>query len=167
MLELRVATPGDMPIIMEICNDARYFQRAQGFMQWPDGYPSETVITADISASRGFMILLDGRVVGYCVIDFAGETAYDILSDVWTVSGPYAAVHRLALSADTRGKKLGLPILRVIEQFVLDNGVRVIRVDTGLENVRMQRLLASAGYSNCGIHEFEWGVRIAYEISLQ
>ncbi|MDE6669054.1 MAG: GNAT family N-acetyltransferase [Muribaculaceae bacterium] len=163
MLELHLATPDDIPFIMDICDDARRFQRVQGFNQWPDGYPSETVIAADITASRGFMILLDGMKVGYCVIDFAGENEYDRLSDIWNSAAPYAAVHRLALSAATRGKRLGLPLFKVIEQFVISNGVYLIKADTGLENIRMQRLFASAGYSNRGIQQFEWGLRIAYD----
>ncbi|MDE5877375.1 MAG: GNAT family N-acetyltransferase [Muribaculaceae bacterium] len=163
MIELSLATPVDMPVIMDICDDARRFQREQGFNQWPDGYPSEEVIAADMTASRGFMILLDGVKVGYCVIDFAGESEYDRLSDIWTSAVPYAAVHRLALSANTRGKRMGLPLFEVIERFVVANGISVVKVDTGLENIRMQRLLVSAGYSDLGIQQFEWGPRIAYE----
>lgn len=163
MIELHLATPDDIPVIMDICDDARRFQRKQGFNQWPDGYPSDAVITADIVASRGFMILLDGMKVGYCVIDFAGEQEYERLSDIWASTAPYAAVHRLALSANVRGRKLGLPLFEVIEQFVMANGVYVIKADTGLENIRMQRLLISAGYSDRGIHQFEWGLRIAYD----
>ena len=163
MLQLQSAELTDVGMIKNICDDARRFQQSQGFEQWPVGYPSTDVIATDIASNKGYLILVDDDIVGYCVIDLNGDSEYNLKRDIWQSHEPYAAVHRLALSADARGKRLGLPILKIIEDCVANRGIRVIKVDTGLENIRMQRLLTSAGYSCRGQHHFSWGPRLAYE----
>ncbi|MDE5555589.1 MAG: GNAT family N-acetyltransferase [Muribaculaceae bacterium] len=167
MLQLQPAQLTDSSAIKNICDDARRFQHSQGFEQWPEGYPSPDVIASDIASNKGYLILVDGDIVGYCVIDLNGDCEYDLKRDIWQTYKPYAAVHRLALSAEARGKRLGLPILNIIERLVANRGIRVIKVDTGLENIRMQRLLASAGYSCRGQHQFSWGPRLAYEKEIE
>lgn len=163
MLQLRKATIDDLAEIVEICAGARQFQREQGFMQWADGYPSAAVIEADITASKGYMILLNNEVIGYCVIDTSGDAEYDRLHHIWQSHGRYAAVHRLALGKSARSKGLGSKIFEEIEKYVANQGINIFKVDTGVENVRMQRILERAGYRNCNTHTFIWGVRIAYE----
>ena len=167
MIELRNATLNDIPVILNICDDARAFQREQGFMQWGDGYPSSEVIEADIHASKGFLILLDNAIVGYCVIDLSRDIEYDLHPEIWESDGDYAAVHRLALSHNARNKRLGHQIFATIEQYVSSKGIKIFKVDTGVENIRMQRIMDTSGYKNLGIHNFKWGIRIAYEKVLQ
>ncbi|MDE6715588.1 MAG: GNAT family N-acetyltransferase, partial [Muribaculaceae bacterium] len=163
MLQLRKANINDLTKILGICDEARQFQREQGFMQWADGYPSTTVIDADISASRGYMISMDGSEIGYCVIDTTGDAEYDRLHHIWQSQDKYAAIHRLALCNTVRGKGLGSEIFEVIENYIIGQGFRIIKVDTGVENVRMQRILTNLGYNNLGTHIFVWGPRIAFE----
>lgn len=167
MLQLQPAELSDVSTIKNICDDARRFQQSQGFLQWPEGYPSTEVIESDITFGKGYMISLDGDIIGYCVIDRNGDSEYDLKHDIWQSHEPYAAVHRLALSAKARGKRLGLTILKIIESHIARQGIRVIKVDTGLENIRMQRVLSSAGYLCRGQHQFSWGLRLAYEKAIE
>lgn len=164
MIELLPASSNDISVIKNICDNARQFQRMLGFEQWLDGYPSIEIIRADIMSGKGRLIIYYGKIIGYCVIDLEGDREYDKALEIWHNSNDaYAAVHRFALSATARGKRLSLPVLRLIEQSIARHGIRVIKVDTGIENTPMQRLLTSAGFSYRGIHTFSWGMRLAYE----
>lgn len=166
-LTYRQAAREDIPDILTICDEAREFQRSRGSMQWKDGYPSESVILSDIDKCRGWVIESpDGDSAGYCVVDTEGDSEYDGIEGLWHTGRPYAAVHRLAFSDRVRGKGYGRLVLADIESRLRDNNIHAIRVDTGLENLPMQRILESLDYSNLGVHDFSWGKRIAYEKEL-
>lgn len=165
-IELRGATEEDIQIILNICDDARCFQRNSGFPQWSDGYPSREVIENDIAAAIGFIILANGKIIGYCVIDCNGDKDYDEASGLWNFHGAYAAIHRLALSHDARGRHLGKPSLECILDFIANQYIYNVRVDTGVENAPMKRLLASLDFVCRGEYNFSWGQRLAYEKAL-
>ena len=163
MITLRPANPSDIPAALNICSEARSFQRACGNIQWADGYPSEDVITRDVLARKGYIAELDGLPAGYCVIDTDGDVEYDRASRLWHTNEPYVAVHRLAIADFARGKRLSVNILVEVERIIRPLGFRVIKVDTGLKNTPMHRLLASLGFSERGSYTFPWGPRLAYE----
>ncbi len=63
---IREARPTDLADIMQVMDAAKGIMRQSGNMhQWSDGYPSETVITADIERNGGFVIEDSGKIVGY------------------------------------------------------------------------------------------------------
>lgn len=163
---LRRAGADDVAAALEICDDGRRYQRELGFFQWRDGYPSREVIEADIAAEKGYLILLDGCVAGYCVIDPEGDAEYDSIPSLWLSSRPYAAVHRLVLARRFRGQHLSRTVFEAIFERIAALGIYSVKVDTGLDNTPMQKLLESLAFTRPGTHTFSWGPRIAYEKSL-
>lgn len=62
----------------------------------------------------------------------------------WLNDEPYGVIHRLASSGEVSG----------VARFVFDwcsNQVENIRVDTHADNRKMQELLASFGFTRCGV----------------
>lgn len=163
MITLRPANQTDVAAAMDICSQARAFQRACGNIQWADGYPSEETIARDIAASKGYIAEVDGVPAGYCVIDIDGDAEYDRAPGLWSTDEPYVAVHRLAMADCARGKGLSAVVFRQVERIVSARGFRVIKVDTGLHNIPMHRLMANLGFTCCGEHTFPWGRRLTYE----
>ena len=54
---IREAQTSDMADIMTVMDAAKKIMRQSGNMyQWGDGYPSETVITADMEKNGGFVV---------------------------------------------------------------------------------------------------------------
>lgn len=162
-IELRPATDADIDTALSICSDARAFQRSSGFVQWADGYPSRDVIARDVALARGYMIVVDGRTLGYCVIDPAGDPEYDRYPELWAITGPYAAVHRLAFRAEARGRGLAERVFAIIEDMLRRRGIWAIKVDTGLLNRRMHRLMDALAFTPRGPHTFSWGPRLTFE----
>ncbi len=105
-MEIRQASIEDIPRIIQILDDARSFQRSQGFVQWEDGYPDTATIRSDITTSNARVFLLDGKIIAYGYLA-SGDNSYDKLRDTWLYDGPYGVIHRLAVSAEMRGQKMG------------------------------------------------------------
>lgn len=150
----------------KILDDGRNFQRAQGFTQWTDDYPNLNAVLCDIGIGAGYAITVDGKIAGYCCICFDGEPAYSNIDGKWNYNEPYAVVHRLALSTDFRGTGLSGEAWRLIGKFCKQSGYNVIRVDTGLQNKIMQRVLEKNGFKKCGTVNYGEkadGLRLAYD----
>lgn len=162
MNTLEVAQPQDLEICGRIINDGREFQRAQGFVQWDDTYPTVDLIREDIKIGKGYVLKIDGVIAGYMFIDFSGEPAYLNIKGEWRSKQKYAVVHRMAFSKDFQGKGLSAITFELIEKLCLENGVKYIRMDTDFPNKRMQHVLTKNGFVNCGIIVFQ-GEKLAYD----
>lgn len=159
---MRVATALDIDSVMEIMDSARAYQRALGFVQWTDGYPSRSDIQSDIDAGGARIFLCDGLVGGYAFLA-VGDAAYDRLGEIWKYDGAYGVIHRLAMSSDMRGRGMSSRMLALIEEDFRRRGICVVRVDTGEANTVMRRVMNANGYESRGLHVFDWGPRLAYE----
>ena len=180
-MKMRYATTADIEQILAITDSARRFQRQCGFRQWEDGYPAYDDIAADIAAQGAYIfenegtsakaadITIEGsnivereNIVAYAYLT-EGDAEYDRLSRIWHYPGPYGVIHRLAIATNFRGQGLAAQILAMSEAHLAAQGTRAMRIDTGQDNIVMQRILSRADYTCRGLHHFSWGPRLAYE----
>lgn len=180
-MKMRYATTADIEQILAITDSARRFQRQCGFRQWEDGYPAYENIAADIAAQGAYIfenegtsakaadITIEGsnivereNIVAYAYLT-EGDAEYDRLSGIWHYPGPYGVIHRLAIAPGFRGQGLAAQILAMSEAHLAAQGIRAMRIDTGQDNIVMQRILSRADYTCRGLHHFTWGPRLAYE----
>ncbi len=180
-MKMRYATTADIEQILAITDSARRFQRQCGFRQWEDGYPAYDDIAADIAAQGAYVfenegtsakaadITIEGsnivereNIVAYAYLT-EGDAEYDRLSGIWHYPGPYGVIHRLAIAPGFRGQGLAAQILAMSEAHLAAQGIRAMRIDTGQDNIVMQRILSRADYTCRGLHHFSWGPRLAYE----
>ena len=71
-----------MAEIMQVMDAAKGIMRQSGNMhQWGDGYPSETVISADMEKNSGFVIEDSGEIVGYFAFLQSPEPTYNKIYD--------------------------------------------------------------------------------------
>lgn len=162
-LHLRPFKSDDIPAVRELFEQGRAFQRSLGFIQWLDGYPSNEILMQDIELSRGFVFELEGKIAGYASIFLDGDNEYERLSHVWHTPKEYGVIHRLVLGDWARGRHLAAKIIKLCEEIIATKGLLAVRVDTGIHNIPMHRLLTRAGYTNSGEHQFVWGTRFAFE----
>ncbi len=165
-MEIIEATFCDIERILEIMNSARAFQRAMGFVQWLDGYPSHDDIMNDISNGGARIFTVDDKIIGYAYLtDFDNE--YNRLNNIWKFGNRYGVIHRLAVDAEYRGHGCSTEMLQLIENEFKQSDINAIRIDTGTENIVMQHLLSKSGYECRDQQSFIWGERLAYEKKLQ
>lgn len=163
MYTLELAELKDVSVCYGIIEDGRAFQQEQGFVQWTEKYPNRDTILEDIQNQKGYVIKSDQEILGYMLIDFDGEPAYDNINGAWRVDAPYGVIHRMAFSKNARGKGIADKAFAMIDKICLDNNVPYIRIDTGFENKRMQHILEKNGYVKCGTIIFQGGEFLAYD----
>ena len=162
-ITLRQATMADASTAVDILHSARDFQREQGFVQWPDGYPDHTDVQNDIEEGNGYVLLVDEQIAGYMYIGFDGDPAYPQVKGAWHSDLPYAVVHRMGIGGDFRGKGLADKAFSLVAHFCLDRGIFNLRIDTDEANKRMQHILKKNGFSYCGTVIQGNGDRMAFD----
>ena len=149
---------------MRLINEARAFQRRQGFVQWTDDYPNLDTVLEDRALGRGFLLLDGEEPIGYLCIDFAGEPVYEAIEGAWNTDRPYAAVHRVGIGDAGRGRGASHALFRLVELYCAQQATHVLRIDTGFENRVMQHVLEREGFVSCGTVLYPPNkLRIAYE----
>ena len=165
-MEFRKTKREDIDGIMRIVRQAQEYMKQQGIDQWQNGYPNEASFEADIEKGYSFVMVENSRVIGTMAVIFDGESDYDhIYQGAWkTTNEPYAAVHRVAVDAECKGKGIAGAMIEEVVKMCRERGVRSIKNDTHRDNQSMQRMQAKNGFEYCGIIYLKDGAeRIAFE----
>lgn len=144
---IRLATPEDLPQMMEIFEKARQIMRRSGNLnQWKNGYPSAELIKTEIAQTHAYVMLNEEqRMVGvFCFIKGPDPTYSYIENGAWPDDEPYYVIHRLA--SDDTEKGIG----KICFDWCYQQWPK-LRVDTHADNLIMQKLLQKCGFSPCGI----------------
>ena len=167
MTELVLARNEDIGAYVDILNEGREFQRAQGFVQWPDGYPDKTDVAQDIQEGKGYALHVDGEVAAYFYLGFDGDPAYPEIKGAWRFDEPYAVIHRVAIAKSHRGRGLMNELFRLAGAVCLEQGVACLRIDTDEQNKRMRHVLEKNGFVCCGTVIQGGGDRLAFDKKLK
>ena len=164
MIKLRKVTEKEIPAALLFIEQAKAHLKAQGIDQWQDGYPNLDSIKADVSADRGYFITAEGEPAGYLCLDFEGEPVYGQLDGQWKCTSGYAALHRIAVGDEYRGKGIGKLAFVACEALCREKGIYSIRVDTKDENPKMRHVVTENGFEYRGDVFYEsCGKRMAFE----
>ena len=162
-MEIRKSTINDLPIIMQIYNDARSFMRENGNLnQWSGNYPSESQIQSDIAEEHSYVCVEDDRILAVFYYNEGPDPTYlKIYEGFWQNDLPYGVIHRIAVAADAHG--------RGIAKFCFDYCYALcqnLKIDTHRDNLPMQNALLKNGFLPCGIIYLASGdERLAYQKS--
>ncbi len=165
-MEFRRTKKEDIAGIMRIVRQAQEYMKQQGIDQWQNGYPNEASFEADIEKEYSYVMEEDGKIIGTMAVIFDGESDYNhIYEGAWkTTEEPYAAVHRVAVDAECKGKGIAGAMIEEVVKICRERGVRSIKNDTHRDNKSMQRMQAKNGFEYCGIIYLKDGAeRIAFE----
>ncbi|MDD4849386.1 MAG: N-acetyltransferase [Gemmiger sp.] len=157
-MEIRKATPADMPEILEIFGRARAFMAASGNPnQWVGGYPQQALMAAEIARGVCYLCVAAGRAEGtFCYIPGVEPTYATIEAGAWPDDAPYATIHRLASAGRVKG------VAAACFGWAAAGGL-ALRADTHHDNTVMQHLLETNGFARCGqIRLANGSPRIAY-----
>lgn len=160
-MEIRLAHPNEIAAISQILQEAREFLAASGSSQWQGEYPNQEVIFDDILSGKGHVGLVDGKVVAYAAVFRGQEDAYEAIYDgKWRHNNPlYTTIHRIAVSAESRGKGY---IQTFLQGIIEGQKGPDFRCDTHEKNLPMQHILEKLGFVYCGKVPID-GERLAYQ----
>ena len=151
---IRKALESDIPAVAAIY-DKLHTEEENGraTIGWIRGvYPTED--TARQALSRGDLFVQEdsGRIVGAAIINQTQVDAY--------YGGPwqYAAednevmvLHTLVIDPDAAGRGFGKQFVAFYEDYAIQNGCKVLRMDTNSRNLRARAMYAKLGYREAGI----------------
>lgn len=194
-LKFRRARSADAARIVEIIRQAQAQMRAQGSLQWQNGYPAPADIRRDIERGYGYVLEKSGAaeanetaagngtedgdgtatgagtetgtVIAYGAVVFDGEKAYGTIEGAWVTGGEYVVLHRLAVADGEKGRGVAAEFMRRTETLARRRGVGSFRVDTNFDNRYMLRLLERLGFVYCGKIVYQSGERLAFEKHLE
>ncbi len=159
-MNIRLATPADIPAIMDVLEAAKAIMRRSGNTnQWVGGYPSTDAIEKDLSRDAGYVLTEKERVVGYFAFLPSPEPTYSlIVGGQWLDDvRPYHVIHRIASYPEVHG------VFKTIMDFAFAADPN-IRIDTHKDNRIMQHNILKHGFTYCGIIYLESGdERLAYQ----
>lgn len=169
---LRRAVPVDLPAIIAIITDAKAYLKAQGIDQWQDGYPAAADLTQDIDDGITYVLSVDDQVVGTAALHQGIDVDYLSIEDGRWVNGTearYAAIHRIAVSSQFRGQHLSRKLMSGLLTIASSLGYRDIRIDTHPDNLGMQHVITSNGFTHRGtvyMHASH-AKRLAYQLLIK
>lgn len=158
---IRPATPDDLEAIAAIYDGARTFMRSVGNMkQWTNGYPTRDDSLHDIELGELYVAEgARGVAAVFCMMTRPEPTYGKIYGGAWLDGGPYATVHRIAVSDGYRGENVAG---KCFDYALSEYGN--VRVDTHRDNAPMRRTLEKNGFKYCGIIYLENGdERLAFQ----
>lgn len=160
---LKPATIWDKDIIWQMLQKAINRRKNDGSNQWQDGYPNEETILNDIQNKTGFVLIKNNEITAYVAIIFDLEPAYETDEVNWLTAGKYAVIHRAAVSEKMIGQGIATELFLQIENYVKNNGIFSIKVDTNFDNIPMLKIFEKLDYRYCGEVYFRGSARKAFE----
>ena len=158
-LGVRPARREDIPRLLEIYASARRFMRENGNPdQWEEGYPSREILEGDLGKGRLFVLEEEKTIHGAFVFTQEEEPTYRVIEDgAWLSDAPYGVIHRIAGDGEVHR------IFHTAVSFA-ERHTEHLRIDTHRQNRTMRRLIAEAGFRECGVIRVRDGSpRLAYE----
>lgn len=161
MYQIRQAKNEDSLTILSLIETAKKKMALEGIDQWQNGSPNLDMILEDIFRGESCVLEYEGDIVASAMISFNGEMTYNEIVGKWTQEGSYAVIHRFVVSQDFSDKGIGKVFMKSIEEKIK---MKMIRIDTHKDNLRMRKMLESLNYNFCGIITLKDGSkRLAYD----
>ncbi len=157
------ATQADTSAIWDLLQGAIARRKADGSIQWQDGYPNPEVVANDIRKGAGYVLIQEGLIIGYVAILINDEPEYARLKGNWLTKDDFVVFHRVAVAETHLGKGVAKELFLHIEEFAREHGIKSIKADTNFDNKAMLYLFDKFQYSYCGEVTFRGTPRRAYE----
>ena len=150
-MEFRRAEERDLKAMCQITQQAKDQLKRLGVSQWQKGeYPSWEVWERDIKNGMAWLAVEGEQVLGVFAFQTTPDVSYGVIEGAWLTDTPYASMHRVCVSDDSKGKGVAGAMFRHGFAMAKELGFASLRIDTHPENIPMQRALGKAGFVRCG-----------------
>ncbi len=151
---VRQATNEDLPAIKKIIQEAIDYLHEQGIDQWQKGYPGYEDLEKDVRDGISYVLIVDDQIAATAALHQGLDINYLSIHDgEWIngVEGRYTAIHRIAMSTEFRGQRLSQKMISGLVTISGVLGYKDIRIDTHPENLGMQHVITTNGFTKRGI----------------
>jgi ribosomal protein S18 acetylase RimI-like enzyme len=140
-LQVRLATPGDVALVLELLDEAARWSATIGQPNWPAPFPSKPV-ARDAGAGHLHVAALGAEVVGTLVLRWEDPK-------FWGPDGTdnrAGYVHRLAVRRAHAGAGLGARLMAWADEQVRAAGRTCVRLDVVSRNEPLRRYYEGHGF---------------------
>lgn len=167
-MEFIIATAEHLEEMCRITDQAKAQLKGLGLDQWQKGYPSREVWVEDIKNKAAWLAVEPGKVLGVFAFQTTPDVSYGEIDGAWLTDTPYASMHRVCVSDDSKGKGVAGKMFEHGFAMARALGFTSLRIDTHPGNLPMQKALKKAGFLPCGTIHLVGGCeagdpRIAFE----
>ena len=124
---------------MEIIEQAQAYLAMQNIDQWQNGYPNEEAILKDVLTNDSYVVKTKDAITALlppCLLPDPNLLTTTIEGNWKTKNNAtYGVIHRMAVSNKFRGKGIAKFIFFQCEQFLKQNNIKSMRIDTHEENL--------------------------------
>lgn len=151
---IRKACETDIPAVAAIY-DKLHTEEENGraTIGWIRGvYPTEDTARQALSRDDLFVQEEIGKIVGAAIINQTQVDAY--YGGPWQYEAEDSEImvlHTLVIDPDAAGRGLGKQFVAFYEDYAIQNGCKVLRMDTNSRNLRARAMYAKLGYREAGI----------------
>lgn len=155
-LEMRVAVPGELSIVLDLMTEAAGWLKTKGVDQWQgpfrveriaDGIAAGRVWFAEAKQDEGHTIVGTITVDEFADLDFWTE-ADDLDSALY--------VHRMAVRREDAGQGIGAFMLEWAAKLGRDHGKLRLRLDANRDNTSLQRYYQELGWQHVRTVHRSW-----------
>lgn len=147
-MQLRLATPEDIPGIMQAVRAVIPILHAEGNLQWDDTYPNPQVFAEDIRNSHLWVMATEDKIAG--VVATTSEQYPEYANVGWDITDTAIVIHRLVVNPEFQRQGIAAALLGHAETVARACNLTRILADTNSHNQAMQRLLPKIGYTFAG-----------------
>jgi RimJ/RimL family protein N-acetyltransferase len=136
--------------------------RANNIFQWDKTYPNESILREDIVKEQMYAGILNKEIVSAFVLN--KEFNDDYLNAKWKYKGDdFIVLHRFCVNLSFQNKGIGTKTMLMIEEYVKNQGVQSIRLDTFSKNPFSLKMYAKSGYKKTGEANWDKGLFYIFE----
>lgn len=145
---IRQATLDDIPSVMDLLKRVVPAMHLEGNFQWDHTYPNEEVFEKDIALRQLWLAEEQSVIAGFAAITTDQDAEY---ADVgWDINEEAIVTHRLAVDVHFRGRGVAKALLLKAEEEAYRRDIRLLRIDTNIENQATRALFPRLGYEYSG-----------------
>lgn len=150
MVTFRPARPADLPIVLELLDEAAAWLQAQGIRQWPQRFSDvsdwrSSRIADYVESGKTWLVYDDATAIATFTLSPDADPDY---ADGWP-DGPNQGLYifRMAVRRQSAGHDLGGRILDWSGARALSQGKRWLRLDCHRENTKLQAYYETRGFN--------------------
>ena len=152
-MEIVKAIPENLDDIWLLVRQAISNMNAEGLTQWNDQYPTRDYFEKDIEHGELYLAVDKEVIIGTIALTREQEPEYDHVP--WPCKdGTHIIIHRLAVLPKWQNRGIAKKLMEFAEEHARENSYTSLRVDTYIDNPKVQRLYERLGYVQCGETHF-------------
>lgn len=161
-LQIKKAVNTDIEEICTLIKNAIVTMESNGIHQWDEVYPAKEDFLADFNDGNLYVGIVEDKIAVVFVLNKCQDEAY--FSADWTYTGDkFCIIHRLCVNPEFQNQGIAGQTLKYIEEKLIREGIKAIRLDVFTQNPFALRLYEKAGFSKTGTANWRMGKFILME----